>query len=99
MGALTVAADPFHTGQLEFQTFHLWSRREQLKSLIDLWEVNSRRIVSNDVLESGLPLIANSDFHRLEHSKAWKAKVFCERNQESIFHSLKNQRVDFFLDL
>jgi hypothetical protein len=97
-GAITVAAHPFHTGDFEFQTFHLWSRREQLKPLIDLWEVNSRQRISSDVLESGLPIVANSDFHRLEHFKSWKTKVLSERNSESVFTALKTQKIDFFLD-
>lgn len=98
LGALTVAAHPFHTGALEFQTFHLWSQREQLKNLIDAWEINCRRKISKDVLNSGLPLIANSDFHHKEHFASWKTKIHCERSQRSLFESIRQQKIDFSLD-
>jgi predicted metal-dependent phosphoesterase TrpH len=98
IGAFTVAAHPFHTGALEFQTFHLWSRREQLRHLIDAWEVNSRKVISQEVLTSGLPLIANSDFHHPGHLQSWKTKVYSAQNQTGIFASIKNQNLDFFLD-
>lgn len=98
MNALTIAAHPFHTGDFEFQTFYLWSRRHKLKSLIDAWEVNCRRTICTDVLNSGLPLIANSDFHRANHFSSWKTKLYCELDQESIFSSIRNQNLDFFLD-
>lgn len=98
MGALTVAAHPFHTGDFEFQTFYLWSRREQLKNLVDAWEVNYRRSIRADVLNSGLPLIASSDFHRGLHFTSWKTKIYGEKTQESIFGAIRSQNLDFFLD-
>lgn len=94
----TVAAHPFHTGELEFQTFHLWSRRQELAHLIDAWEVNSRKTISSDVLNSGLPLIANSDFHRLPHYNSWKTKVYSENTPEALFAAIKKQQIDFFMD-
>lgn len=98
LGAFTVAAHPFHTGSFEFQTFHLWSRRKQLSQLIDAWELNCRESVSQEVLSSGLPLIANSDLHHLGHSRSWKTRVYGHLDQESIFDSIRHQRVDFFFD-
>lgn len=96
--ALTVAAHPFQTNEFEFQTFYLWSRRDQFSKLIDAWEFNSRKKISNDVLNSGLPLIANSDFHTKIHFNSWKTKVYSEVNQKSIFTAIRNQQLDFFLD-
>lgn len=98
LGALTIAAHPFHTGEFEFQTFQLWSRRDHYGPLIDAWEVNSRKKISYDVLNSGLPLIANSDFHRLIHYNSWKTKLFCTADQESIFKCIREQKLDFFMD-
>ena len=97
-GAFTVAAHPFHTNEFEFQTFHLWDRRLELKNLVDAWEVNTRDKISPTVLESGLPLIANSDFHFKRHFNSWKTKVYAEKDQTSIFQSIKEQKIDFFLD-
>lgn len=97
-GGLTIAAHPFHTGDFEFQTFHLWSRREEYKELIDAWEINCRKTISKDVLESGLPLIANSDFHHRTHFSSWKTKVYSEKTQFSLFQAIREQKLDFFLD-
>lgn len=98
LGALTIAAHPFYTGDFEFQTFHLWSRREQLKDLIDAWEVNYRKKICQEVLTSGLPLIANSDFHHSGHFNSWKTKIYSETSTQSVFESIRNQKMDFFLD-
>ena len=97
-GGFTVAAHPFHTGEFEFQTFHLWSRRDQLCETIDAWEVNSRQKISDAVLKSGLPLIANSDFHHHGHFKSWRTKVYSKKEQSKIFESIRAQRLDFFMD-
>lgn len=93
---LVIAAHPFHTGDFEFQTFYLWSRREQLKHLIDAWEVSYRNKVSADVMRSGLPLIASSDFHNPKHFNSWKTQLFCKNNFSDIKKSIRNQELDFF---
>jgi hypothetical protein len=97
-GALTIAAHPFQTNEFEFQTFYLWSRRNKLCKYIDAWEVNSRTKISNDVLNSGLPLIANSDFHTMKHFNSWRTKIYSSFDKQSIFSAIKNQKIDFFLD-
>ncbi len=93
---LVIAAHPFHTGDLEFQTFYLWSRREQLRHLIDAWEVSYRDKVSADVMKSGLPLIASSDFHNMKHFSSWKTRLFCKNSFSEIKKSIRNQELDFF---
>lgn len=98
LGALTVAAHPFDTGAIEFQTFHLWSKRLILNELIDAWEVNCRKNISSVVLKSGLRLIANSDFHHIKHFESWKTKIYSEPTIKSVFDSIKSQKIDFFLD-
>ncbi len=98
LGALTIAAHPFDTGAIEFQTFHLWSKRFALNELIDVWEVNCRKNISSVVLNSGLRLIANSDFHHLKHFSSWKTKIYSEPKIDAIFNSIKAQKIDFFFD-
>lgn len=98
-GAFTIAAHPFPTGELEFQTFYLWSQRNELKKYIDAWEMNSRKTISQEVLNSGLPLIANSDFHHQKHFHSWKTKVYSELNQDELFDSIKKQEIDFFIEV
>jgi hypothetical protein len=97
-GGLVIAAHPFPTGEFEFQSFYLWSRREQFKDLIDAWEVSIRKKISTEVLNSGLPLIASSDFHHLKHFNSWKTRIFAENNLEAIKKALTMKRVDFFVD-
>jgi hypothetical protein len=63
-GALAIAAHPVSTGKFEPQTFHLWSRREELRNEFDAWEVASGTRYFDEVHESGLPLLATSDLHR-----------------------------------
>jgi hypothetical protein len=96
--AFTIAAHPFHTGEFEFQTFHLWSRREKIKGLIDAWEVNCRRAISSEILTAHLPLIANSDFHHWGHFASWKTRVLAEPEIQSVFDGIRLQKIDFFLD-
>lgn len=98
LGALTIAAHPFHTGDFEFQTFYLWSRREELKDLVDAWEINCRKKIYPSVLNSGLPVIANSDLHNERHFSSWKSTIYADKNQESLFDGIRQQRIDFFLD-
>lgn len=97
LGALTIAAHPFFTGNFEFQSFHLWSQRESLKGLIDAWEINCRKVFYSEVLTSGLPVIANSDFHKVAHFQSWKTKIFSKKNQTDLFQAVKQQDLDFYI--
>ena len=96
LGGITIAAHPFYTGDFEFQTYYLWSRREELKHLIDAWEMSYRKKVSAEVMTSGLPLIASSDFHRLGHMSSWKTELHCENSFEEIQKCISEQRLDFY---
>ncbi len=96
--ALTIAAHPFGTGDFEFQTYELWSRKDELTSLIDAWEVNHRKTICPEILTSGFPLIASSDFHHMKHLSSWKTKIYSDLNQESIFTAIREQQLDFFYD-
>jgi hypothetical protein len=60
LGGFTVAAHPFHTGEFEFQSFYLWSRREELAPLIDAWEINYRTQVYETIFNSNWPKLASS---------------------------------------
>jgi predicted metal-dependent phosphoesterase TrpH len=94
-GALTIAAHPVFTREIEKQTYHLWDRRQELRNIIDLWEVASGKHMFPEVLQEKLPMIANSDLHRPEQLTSWKTVLDCEKSQEAIFDSLKKQKIDF----
>lgn len=93
VGALTVAAHPLGTDDFEAQTLHLWSHREQLGPLFDAWEVGSGRKTYREVMESGLPILANSDLHHLKQLESWKTLIYADKNSESIFDAIRQQRL------
>jgi len=94
-GGLVIAAHPVSTQKLEKQTFHLWDRREELASKVDAWEVASGPYLFEEVKSSGLPMIANSDFHSTKNMTSWKTALSCERRQDAIFDSIRKQKLDF----
>ena len=98
-GALAIAAHPVSTGKFEPQTFHLWSRRKELRSEFDAWEVASGPVIFEAVQNSDLPKIASSDLHHARQINAWKT-VFgtrerCEKHPEAILEAVRKQHVDF----
>ena len=95
-GAVSVAAHPVFTQQIEKQTYHLWDRKEELKTKIDLWEVASGQHLFPSVVKEKLPMIANSDLHRKEQLSSWKTKLSCERNQDAILENLRKQKIEFY---
>jgi hypothetical protein len=94
-GGLAIAAHPVSTGKLEPQTFHLWSRREELRNEFDAWEVASGSKWSHEVAESGLPLLATSDLHRPSQINSWKSVFTCERSQAAVLEAIKTQQLSF----
>ncbi|MBC7428601.1 MAG: phosphotransferase [Bacteriovorax sp.] len=94
-GALAIAAHPVSTKKVEHQTYHLWDEREELKNLFDAWEVASGPHLFEEVMNSGLPMIANSDFHNEKHIRSWKSLINCEKNFKSLSAAVKNQQLEF----
>ena len=94
-GALTIAAHPVSNGKLEKQTLHLWSRRKELASLFDAWEVGSGKSFYREVAESKLPMIASTDLHRFSQMSAWKTIVDAEKHPEAILDAIRKQQVTF----
>jgi predicted metal-dependent phosphoesterase TrpH len=94
-GGIAVAAHPVNTRKIEKQTHHLWDRRRELASELDAWEVASGAHLFDEVLESGLPMLANSDFHRENHMTSWKTAIDSELHPEAILEAIREQRVRF----
>lgn len=95
LGGLAIAAHPVSTRKMEKQTFHLWSRRDELRHEFDAWEVASGPYLFHEVLRSGLPLIANSDMHVRKQMTSWKTALYCERHPEAILDAIRRQEIDF----
>jgi PHP family Zn ribbon phosphoesterase len=93
-GALAVAAHPVSTGKFEPQTYHLWSRRNELEKEFDAWEVASGTKLFEAVQSSGLPVIATSDLHHPKQIDAWKTVFFCERDREAILQAVRDQEIE-----
>jgi hypothetical protein len=94
-GGLTIAAHPVSTRKIEKQTFHLWDRREELRDCFDAWEVASGPHLFDEVLHSGLPMIASSDLHHPRQITSWKTQLRCERNLLAILDSIRRQDISF----
>lgn len=94
-GALAIAAHPVSTRMIEHQTYHLWDKRNELFDKFDAWEVASGPHLFKEVMESGLPMIANSDFHHPKHIKSWKTLINCELSFEALKVAIKNQQIEF----
>lgn len=94
-GGISVAAHPVSTRKWEKQTYHLWDRREELASSFDAWEVASGPVIFEEVLHSGLPLLANSDLHHPKQMQSWKTVLTCERNQGAILEAICRQDLQF----
>lgn len=94
-GALAIAAHPVSTRKIEKQTYHLWDRKEELKPLIDAWEVASGPFLFEEVQKSGLPMIAVSDLHRPSQITAWKTVMDCEKHPEAILQAIRKQEISF----
>lgn len=94
-GAFAVAAHPVHTRKLEKQTYHLWDRRDELARELDAWEVASGPNLFPEVMESGLKMIATSDFHKPSHINAYKTVVDSEKHPEAILDAIREQKVSF----
>ena len=94
-GGLAIAAHPVSTGQMERQTYHLWNRRAELSQEFDAWEVASGVKFSDEVAQSGLPLIASSDLHHQRQINSWKTIFHCELSREAIFTAIREQELSF----
>lgn len=94
-GALVIAAHPVSTRKFEKQTYHLWGRRHEIRDQIDAWEVASGPHFFDEVLRSGLPLLATSDLHRPSQINSWKTVFTCERTPAAILDAVKTQDLSF----
>jgi PHP family Zn ribbon phosphoesterase len=94
-GALAIAAHPVSTRMMEHQTYHLWDNRDLLSMHFDAWEVASGPHLFPEVFASGLPMIANSDFHHPKQIESWKTLINCDLNFASLKESIKKQDLEF----
>lgn len=94
-GGVSVAAHPVDTKKWEAQTYHLWDRREELRHQFDAWEVASGPVLFEEVAQSGLPMIANSDLHHPRQMSSWKTLCSAEKNVQDVLEAIRTQKIDF----
>ena len=94
-GGLSVAAHPVWTRKMEKQTYEIWSRREELATSFDAWEVASGPYLFEEVRTSNLPKIASSDMHVKRQMTSWKTLLHCERKEEAILEAILKQNIEF----
>lgn len=87
---VVVACHPNEQSDWFANTFYLWNRREQLSSLVDLWEIACRWDLFPQVSRAKLRYIGNSDFHKPEHLYAWKTLLPCAKDEREILRTLKS---------
>jgi len=99
-GALSIACHPHHRPQrrLEISTCYLWDHREELSSLVDVWEAANRDDLFPVTSLKHYPYIANSDFHKPKHLYSWKTLVRCGKDWPAIRQALRSN-VDVALTL
>ncbi len=96
-GALAIAAHPVSTKMIEHQTYHLWDKREELFDKFDAWEVASGPHLFDEVQKSGLPIIANSDFHSPKHIESWKTLIQCDlvfEGSRGLKEAIRDQKIE-----
>jgi len=87
---IVVACHPNEMSDWYANTFYLWNRRDEVRDLIDLWEVACRWDVFPHVSRARFPFIGNSDFHQEAHLYAWKTLLPCEKSERAVFRTLKH---------
>jgi hypothetical protein len=90
-GAAIVAAHPSGPeGAATGATRRFWRELDRFAGLIDRWELINGHTAFPWVAESRLPVLANGDFHRLEHLATWKTLLPCEQEEHAILDYLRS---------
>ena len=99
-GALSIACHPHHRAprRFEISTCYLWDHREELSSLVDVWEAANRDDLFPVTSLKHYPYVANSDFHKPKHLYSWKTLVRSEKNWPAVRRALRSN-VDVALTL
>lgn len=90
-GALSIACHPHHrtTRRIEISTCYLWDNREELSTLVDVWEAANRDDLFSVTSLKHYPYVANSDFHKPKHIHSWKTLVRAEKTWPAVRDALK----------
>jgi predicted metal-dependent phosphoesterase TrpH len=101
-GAALVAAHPYTVEQATDATrgtAAFAARTAELAPLVDRFELFNRDTLFEWVAELGLPMVANGDFHRLEHLATWKTMIPCPKDAQAVVAYLRSSRPAFLVRL
>lgn len=91
----SIAAHPLWEESYEFKTTYLWENRSHLSNLFDAWECATAHKFSKEVYQSGMPIVASSDFHNLLRPQSWKTQTYLEDlSLENIYHQIRNRDIE-----
>lgn len=101
-GAALVAAHPSSVADAVTaarQTAAFAARPDELVPLVDRFELFNRDTLFQWVATAGLPVVANGDFHRLEHLATWKTLLPCPKSEPAVVAYLRSARPAFLVRL
>jgi len=92
-GAALIAAHPHGAvpDTIPGRTTRQFWRDTELRSLAHRFELINRHRVFAWVASSGLPAVANGDFHVPEHVDTWKTLLPCARTREAVVGFLRSE--------
>ena len=101
-GAALVAAHPSSLEDAAAAARHtaaFAARPDELVPLVDRFELFNRDTLYHWVAAAGLPVVANGDFHRLEHLATWKTLLPCPKNEGAVVAYLRSTRPAYLVRL
>ncbi|HZT91081.1 MAG TPA: PHP domain-containing protein [Gaiellaceae bacterium] len=100
-GAALVAAHPYplEAAGATRATAAFASEPERWSSHVDRYELFNRHTLFSWVADAGLPVVANGDFHRVEHLHTWKTMLPCAKDEEAVVEYLRSARPTYLVQL
>jgi predicted metal-dependent phosphoesterase TrpH len=101
-GAALVAAHPSSPADAATAARHTTAfaaRPDELVPLVDRFELFNRDTLFQWVAAAGLPVVANGDFHRLEHLATWKTLLPCPKSEGAVVAYLRSARPAYLVRL
>jgi 3',5'-nucleoside bisphosphate phosphatase len=100
-GAALIAAHPYSPMELAVATrgTAAWAARQELRGLVDRFELMNRETLFGWVAAAGLPAVACGDFHRLDHLAGWKTLLPCPKSEGAVLSYLRSARPAYLVRL
>jgi processive 1,2-diacylglycerol beta-glucosyltransferase len=70
-------------------TRRYWHELEELRPLVDRYELFNHRLLFGWVADRGLPAVAAGDFHTDEDLASWKTLLLCDKQEQAVLARLR----------